>query len=666
MRIVHHRKRHFILAALFSVVFVVLIYLAYNDVKKQVLEDSYAQQDLMADQAAKAIQGYFDSQIEKLQILTRIPGIIQMDSSARALFQATLSTGENWIMAITRMTPDGRISYTWPHVPSAIGQDITYQDHVAKVMKVKRPVISDVFEAVQGYQAIAIHVPILRDGRFQGSVALLLSFDAIARKFLDPIRFGDCGYAWVISEQGVELYCVHEDHIGRSVFDNVAGFPDLLAMVGKMMDHGSGHWSYYYDRSLKCNSRVMRKHAVFRPIDLEDTFWSIAICTPEKEILATISGFRWRMFIITVVGLLVGLLFLYSIIRAWNLYRSEQERREAEEALRVSEERFRLAFFTSPDAVAINRVEDGLYTEINQGYSQITGYTEQDLIGQTSVSVDIWVNPEDREKLVAVLKEQGVCRNLEAPFRMKDGTIRNGMMSAAIIMLNDEPHILSITRDVTDRLQTMTKLAESVREKEILLTEIHHRTKNNMAVISSMTNMMATGAECDETIDALQAIKHRIMAMSLVHEQLYLRDQLATVDMDDYVRQLWKNLYASYLPDGVSLELEVDCSDLVLPVTVAIPLGLILNEALTNSYKYAYHAGERGVISIDLSTDDTGMVNLIIADDGCGFDSKAAKQGRISLGLELIQHIAVDQLGGEIDIQSREGTRISIKFNPDS
>ena len=133
-------------------------------------------------------------------------------------------------------------------------------------------------------------------------------------------------------------------------------------------------------------------------------------------------------------------------------------RKEIEQQLKQSEERFRKAFMTSPDAININRLDDGLYVSINSGFTQITGYEEKDVIGKTSLELNIWANEKDREHLVKLLKETGKVENLEAKFRAKDGSFRYGLMSASLIKLNNEPHLLNITRNITDRVNVQNDL----------------------------------------------------------------------------------------------------------------------------------------------------------------------------------------------------------------
>lgn len=136
-------------------------------------------------------------------------------------------------------------------------------------------------------------------------------------------------------------------------------------------------------------------------------------------------------------------------------------RKQSEEKLRVSEEKFSLAFRISPDSININRLSDGFYLEVNEGFLATSGYLPEEVIGKTSLELGIWVNIEDRQSLVYKLKQNGVVNNLEAQFRRKDGTTMTGLMSARIIELDNEPCILSITRDITDRKIVEQSLRES-------------------------------------------------------------------------------------------------------------------------------------------------------------------------------------------------------------
>ena len=146
------------------------------------------------------------------------------------------------------------------------------------------------------------------------------------------------------------------------------------------------------------------------------------------------------------------------------------ERYQAEEALRISEEKFSKAFQVNPDAITITRLVDGMFVSVNEGFKHLSGYPEEEVIGKTSMELNILDNPEDRNRLIEVLKAEGKVDNFEAGFRIKNGDVRYGLMSASIIVLNGEPHILNVTKDITERKLTEEQLRES-EEKYRLLAE---------------------------------------------------------------------------------------------------------------------------------------------------------------------------------------------------
>jgi len=138
------------------------------------------------------------------------------------------------------------------------------------------------------------------------------------------------------------------------------------------------------------------------------------------------------------------------------------ERKQAENALRETEERFRTAFQTSPDPISISRLSDGVFVEVNDGFTELSGFTREEVIGKSSFDMNIWHNPADRDRLITELNERGHVTNLEAEFRQKDGSVRTGLMSARVVVLGGEPQILSVTRDVED----WKKAEQALRESE--------------------------------------------------------------------------------------------------------------------------------------------------------------------------------------------------------
>ena len=166
------------------------------------------------------------------------------------------------------------------------------------------------------------------------------------------------------------------------------------------------------------------------------------------------------------------------------------ERKRVEDALRLSEEKFSTAFRISPDSININRLRDGMYIEINEGFSTLTGYLPEEVVGRTSMELNIWANPQDREQLVKGLREKGEVINLEAPFQVKNGIIKICLMSARVIEINQEKCILSMTRDITERKQA----EEALRESEVNLSSIINKSHDAIGVSKEGIHVLANPA----------------------------------------------------------------------------------------------------------------------------------------------------------------------------
>jgi PAS domain S-box-containing protein len=204
------------------------------------------------------------------------------------------------------------------------------------------------------------------------------------------------------------------------------------------------------------------------------------------------------------------------------------ERIMMEKSLRKSEEKFRKAFITTPDAININRLYDGMYISVNEGFSKISGYSEKEIIGRTSIDLDIWVNSSDREKLVKGLKTNGTVNNLQTMFRMKDGSIRDGIISASLIDLDGVPHILSVTRDITER-----KLVEEALYKSNKLYD------NLVSKIPVGIYILHTKQEGTFTLDYVSPIMAEMLNMNveeLIADAKSIYKNIHPDDLDSFIK----------------------------------------------------------------------------------------------------------------------------------
>ena len=218
----------------------------------------------------------------------------------------------------------------------------------------------------------------------------------------------------------------------------------------------------------------------------------------------------------------------------------------------------------------------------------------------------------------------------------------------------------ALKAEITERKRAEGQIRASLREKEVLLQEIHHRVKNNLQVISSLLYLQAKNIQYEEAPLMFQDSQSRVRAMALVHEKLYQSQDQARVDFAEYLRSLANHLFRSYGVNTNVISLKVSVDDVFLGVDIAIPCGLILNELVSNSLKHAFPDGRAGEICIELRVAD-GQLTLMVSDNGVGFSDDLDFRDTGSLGLQLVNTL-VNQLEGTIELERSSGTAFKITF----
>jgi PAS domain S-box-containing protein len=221
-------------------------------------------------------------------------------------------------------------------------------------------------------------------------------------------------------------------------------------------------------------------------------------------------------------------------------------------------------------------------------------------------------------------------------------------------------HVISIIRDVTEERRAEELTQASLREKEALLREIHHRVKNNLQVTSSLLRLQAAAIEDGRVKEMFGEAQHRIRSMALVHEKLYQSTNLAQIDFAEYSRTLGDLLFRSFAVDPSAIRLLVEGASIFLSVETAVPCGLILNEALSNALKHAFPGGRSGTIVVRLDRGD-GWASLSIADNGVGLPPSMDIDTVESLGLQLVRGL-VQQIDGKLELMRDNGTLLRIVF----
>lgn len=219
-----------------------------------------------------------------------------------------------------------------------------------------------------------------------------------------------------------------------------------------------------------------------------------------------------------------------------------------------------------------------------------------------------------------------------------------------------------IGHDTTKQRTAERELQNSLEEKNVLLQEVHHRVKNNMQVISSILSLQSTYVRDEDTINILRESQNRIRAMAAIHEKLYRTKNFSDIKFSSYVQNLAQNIIETYELSNKTVELSCKLDEVFLTLDVAIPCGLIINELITNSLKYAFNNKEKGLITVDLINQKEKVV-LRIADDGIGLPSDIDFRKTESLGLQLVSTL-IEQIEGTIEREKREGTAYKIEFSP--
>jgi len=338
------------------------------------------------------------------------------------------------------------------------------------------------------------------------------------------------------------------------------------------------------------------------------------------------------------------------------------EAKRVEEKLRQSEELLVTAFRTSLDSASINRMSDGLFLAANDGFCEITGYSSEEVIGRTSRELNLWVDNEDRARLIREMSARGFVTRMEIEFRRKDGSIFYHQMSARRIDIDGVPCMVIVGRDITDQKRADEQLRASLEEKTVLLKEVHHRVKNNLQIISSLLELQSDFIADEESRRFIRESQNRIGAMALVHEKLYQSETFTSINLGDYIESLTQYLFSTFVKGTEAIGLTVEVEDVHLAIDEAIPCGLIVNELVSNALKHAFPKGVEGEIAVRCRSGKDGWVTVTVSDTGIGLPAGFDIENTESLGLQLVTML-VNQLRGAIRlVTEKKGTAVMVSF----
>jgi len=342
------------------------------------------------------------------------------------------------------------------------------------------------------------------------------------------------------------------------------------------------------------------------------------------------------------------------------LVRDLTKQKKAQEKLRKSEKLFRKLFLKAPGALLMvdkqNRVK-----KVNQSFEELFGYSEQELLGQ---DIDSLIVSEDEFDSVPRMPGNGFR---EGKFYKnvvrytKEGEPRDILLGAIPVFLDDEPIAgFGIYIDITEQKENQRKLQQSLEEKQVLLEEIHHRVKNNLAIISGFLQLQTFEIEDKKTKEVLNDSQMRIQSIAIVHEMLYQSEDFANISFEEYVKQLVETVKNTLPFEHQHIDIEINAGNVSLDINQAIPCAILINELVTNSFKHAFEGKDSGTICINLQR-VRNNISVEVKDDGVGLPDEFSIENNASIGMNLIKTLT-DQLDGKLEINNEEGGCFKVMF----
>lgn len=338
------------------------------------------------------------------------------------------------------------------------------------------------------------------------------------------------------------------------------------------------------------------------------------------------------------------------------------ERKLIEKRLQESEERYRTLFEGNPDAVFLADPITGKIVDANPTASNLLMRTRKELIGMHQSEL----HPPRTEAYVREKFELQV-RYIGSPVPVESLVIRSDGEEVPVEILAQktiiagEPVIQGIFRNITERKQAEEQIKASLREKEVLLRELHHRVKNNVQVMSSLLKLQTRHVENPRMQEMIKGYLARIRSMGLIHEKLYQSKDLARINLAQYVRGLAVYLFHSFGINANAIELKIEAEDIFMDINKAIPLGLIINEIVSNSLKHGFPGNRKGEVFISIQSAAKGKRMLTIKDTGIGIPKNVDLKNLKSLGLQLVNDL-INQIDGTLEVIREKGTIFKIRF----
>src|SRR6202044_2280963 len=340
----------------------------YQEAKSAAITKLNQQQAIYARQAARGIEEFFATWTRNLNVLSGMNSVIADDREGKAILKLLYETNQVRITEILRADEKGVIRDDFPD-SKAVGLDISHRKHFIALVQDHKPTISEAFRSIEGVDSVALHVPVLQGTEFKGSVGILIDFNSLAKRYLDVIRIGQTGCAWVISREGTVLYTPVPGLVGKSIRETNRDNPSSAALVSAMLEGREGTAEYTSQRIGDRHVSPTRKYAVFVPVRLGNTFWSICVASSEQDVFADLTTFRDKLAMTMSIFFIVGVALSTLGARAW-LIAKEREKNVRTE-LEIAEQRNQLTHLSRVSM--LGELSGSLAHELSQPLTAILG-----------------------------------------------------------------------------------------------------------------------------------------------------------------------------------------------------------------------------------------------------------------------------------------------------
>ncbi|WP_321346335.1 response regulator [uncultured Draconibacterium sp.] len=671
----------FLLIPVLLIIFSITYLLLYRSIKTRTINEFNNEQLILARTASQGITSFFSDTRSDLTFLANLDDVINNTNTGKSILESYYQNHRTFISAISQVNSEGVITATFPKNDEVIGSNISNQKHVEQLLKSHRPVISDVFMSVQGYLSIAYHVPIFDKSKFKGSVAILIPMKQLGGLYLGNIKSRGTGQAWLLSENGTEIYCSNDAHTGKAFIENAHSNELAVELMNKIKQNTSGALKgIHEEKDLHGETVFNEQYITFYRTPLQNTYWTILISCHESDIFAALNRFRNNSFIAFILLFAALAFYFYSLVQVRSVIKEASKRRKAEETLLKSEEKFRKLFEYHAAVKLLVDPETTKIMDANNSAAKFYGWS-RDQLKQMYLNQINTLSTEEIKKEVEHLLREGKNR-FEFKHRLKNGELRDVEIYSSRVEIENKTQLHSIVHDITERKKAEKALIiakeqaeESNRLKTAFLQNMSHEIRTPMNAIIGFSSLMADSFESKEQLkqfseiinqssnnllaiidDILDIAKIESGQLPLHHETFSLNDlfaELKTIFLE-YQRQLNK-------PD-VQFEIK-ECNGVDYIISDKGKLRQILINLMSNAYKFT----DKGKIESGCKVIDNNTLEFYVHDTGTGIptdkqssvferftqlhNKKKQLHGGTGLGLSIVKGL-VELLGGKIRLQS--------------